>query len=432
MVLLKTFIDEDLGHVSYIVGCEETKEVAIVDPRRDIDEYVEYIRFNDLAVKYVLNTHTHADYIGGHLELLDIFNPLNIFHHSVPAKFDYEKAQDGDTFSLGKTVRFKVIETPGHTPFCISFTLNEEGIDKAIFTGDALFVGDIGRPDLLGDESLLSLAQQSYQTAKRFYGMNEGLMIFASHISGSFCGKNLKNQYFSTIGIEKVSNESLKHSQNSQQEYVDNIIGQNIETPEFFKKMAGINIEGPVLLKNIPSIEMLGERAFMEVMNKGQIVDLRHPNSFHMSHIPNSINLYEEANVSLLAGSLLDYEKDIYLVGDKKSDYEKFVTKLRRVGLDNVKAIFKHDVNSLRYIEPVSSSLIYKKEIEQQQCFVINLYQINLQEDENTVNSELSQIKNLKLPIDKKIVINCKQGYKSSLALSYLCYLGYQNVCYVR
>ncbi|HID02436.1 MAG TPA: MBL fold metallo-hydrolase, partial [Desulfobacterales bacterium] len=287
-MIFKEFIDNDLGHVSYIFGDYESREVVIVDPRRDIDEYVDFIKSNDLVLKYILNTHTHADYIGGHLELIDIYkNAKNIFHKDVPANFEFIKVKEGDIFTIGKNLHLKILETPGHTPYCISCIINEEGVDKYIFTGDILFVGDIGRPDLLGKENIELLVNLSYQTAKKLWELNDEIILFASHIEGSLCGENLKRQYFSTIGIEKKTNRSFALCQKSKEEYIENLLSQNIETPLFFKKMASINITGPKLLKDITKPKLLKKENFFKEYNEkgGYIIDFRHPNCFKSGYI---------------------------------------------------------------------------------------------------------------------------------------------------
>jgi hydroxyacylglutathione hydrolase len=202
-MIFKSFIESDLGHVSYLIADEDTKECAIIDPKRDIDEYISIINEYKLDLKYIINTHTHADYIGGHLELVNKYpDAKNIFHKNVPANFNFLGVKEGDILYLGK-IKLKIIETLGHTLYDISFIVNEENIDKYIFTGDILFVGDVGRPDLLGDELLEDLLKYSYESMRKLWKLDDSLIIFPSHIKGSLCGKNLKSTYFSTIGIEK-------------------------------------------------------------------------------------------------------------------------------------------------------------------------------------------------------------------------------------
>jgi hydroxyacylglutathione hydrolase len=208
--------------------------------------------------------------------------------------------------------------------------MSENGIDTVLFTGDILFIGDIGRPDLLGEENLEVLAAHSYSSSRKLWDMEEGIIVLPSHTQGSLCGKNLSKRTFSTIGIEKKANNSFALCQKEKVDYIDNLMEQKIETPHFFKKMAGMNIEGPILIEDL--LKRVIAVDFDDVDDKVQIVDIRHPKEFHRGHIKNSINIYENANVSLIAGSILDYEKDIYLIGDNTNNFDLYMTKLFRVG----------------------------------------------------------------------------------------------------
>lgn len=412
-MIFEKFIDIDLGQVSYIVACDETKEAFIVDPRRDIKEYEEFIEKNSLTLKYVFNTHTHADYIGGHLELASKYNIDNIFQNSVPIEnFDIKRVKENDKFSIGNTIELKILETPGHTPFDICLLLSENNTEKILFSGDSLFVGDIGRPDLLGEENLISLASAGYESSKKLWNLSDDIIVFTSHIEGSLCGKNLSSQYFSTIGIEKQTNCSFKLCQESKEDYIKNITSLNIETPEFFKKMAGINIDGPKLMVDI--IQNIQQVEYEEIkeINNVQIIDLREPNLFHKNHIKGSINICEESNVSLIAGNILDYAKDIYLIGAVNSDIDEYTTKLLRVGLDNIKGVINNDFSLIESRYLTSSNIISKDEITDE--FTNILLDKDCSSIGRSVQSSLSQINELDLSKYKKIIFSCNYGYKSS------------------
>lgn len=418
-MIFEKFIDNDLGHVSYIVGCERDREAFIVDPRRDINEYVEFIEKNSLNLKYVFNTHTHADYIGGHIELASKYNVDNIFQISAPIEnFDIVKVKENEEFCIGSTLKIKILETVGHTPFDISLLLSEYDTQKCLFTGDFLFVGDVGRPDLLGKENLQVLALSSYQSANKLWNLSDDIMIFTSHIEGSLCGKNLSRQYFSTIGIEKQINCSFKLCRESKEIYVKNITSLDIEIPNFFKKMAAINIVGPRLIKDI-----LGDIlpvSFEDIKEKSdiQIMDLRDPKIFHKNHIKGSINICEKSNVSLLAGNILDYEKDIYLIGGLESKFDEFITKLLRVGLDNIKGIINSDFGMIESKYLASSNIVSEEEIDD--SFVNILLDSDCSSLGITIQSNLSKVKELDLSHYDKVIFSCNYGYKSSLITSIL------------
>jgi len=418
-MIFEKFIDTDLGHVSYIVGCDGSGEAFIVDPRRDIKDYVDFIEKNDLTLKYVFNTHTHADYIGGHIELASKYDVDNIFQNSAPIEnFEIIKVKEDDEFSIGSTLKIKILETTGHTPFDISLLLSENDIQKCLFTGDFLFVGDVGRPDLLGEENLQALANSSYNSAKKLWNLSDDIMVFTSHIEGSLCGKNLSSQYFSTIGIEKQTNCSFKLSQESKENYIENITSLDIETPAFFKKMAGINISGPRLVKDI--LNSIVKIEFDRIKEKKdiQLVDLREPKYFHRNHIKNSINICENSNVSLIAGNILDYEKEIYTIGALDSNIDEFITKLLRVGLDNIKGIINSDFSFIESSYLISSNIVKEDEIDD--SFTNILLDKDCSSLGSIMQSSLSKVQELDFSKYKKVIFSCNYGYKSSTVLSLL------------
>lgn len=415
-MIFEKFIDTDLGHVSYIVACDQTGDAFIVDPRRDDDEYIKFIERNNLHLKYIFNTHTHADYVGGHIELAYHYGAVNIFHKSAPiTNYSITKVSENDSFDFG-TLKVKIIETPGHTPFDISLLVNEKGIDKLLFTGDLLFVGDVGRPDLLGEENLESLAIQSYISSKKLWSLADEIIVLPSHIQGSLCGKSLGKHFFSTIGIEKKTNNSFALSQKTREEYSNNLTEQKIETPAFFKKMAVANIDGPVLINEL--VNKISDVWLDEFDDTVQIIDIRHPREFNRGHIKNSINIYEGSNVSLIAGSLVNYEKDIYLIGNNESNFDLFMIKLFRVGLDNVKGIIRNSFEELKHRLVISQTIL--PELIDNSFVNIVLDEGSYSEVGNTISSNMSDFPLLNIDQFTKVVVTCRQGYKSAALIS--CY----------
>jgi hydroxyacylglutathione hydrolase len=416
-MIFEQFIDKDLGHVSYLVACDKTKEAFIVDPRRDINEYITCIEINHLQVKYIFNTHIHADYVGGHLELSSRYGAQNIFQKDTPIE-NYEclKVSGGNSFSIG-TLYINIIETPGHTPFDISLLVYEEGIEKLLFTGDFLFVGDIGRADLLGEENREILLKMSYRSAQKLWNLMDDILVFTSHIKGSLCGKNLSNQHFSTIGIEKKTNNSFKLSQGSIEEYKVNLLSQNIETPAFFKKMATLNVVGPQLIEKIKTqIKQLDYNDLVQIPY-AQIIDLRSPDKFNLFHLEGAINIYEHSNVSLIAGNILNYDDDIYLVGNEKTNFEEVMIKLLRVGLDKIRGIINEA--DKRISAGVASKVISINKLD------MNVLQIILDEDgdeltSNTIFSSINRFHEINITEYKQVFISCAFGFKSSAVASYL------------
>jgi hydroxyacylglutathione hydrolase len=410
-MILKEFKEEELGHVSYLIADEESKECAIIDPKRDIDEYVNLINEYKLNLRYIINTHTHADYIGGDLELICKYpNAKNVFHKNVPKHFCFLGVKEGDVLYLGN-MQLKIIETFGHTIYDISCIVNEDDVDKYIFTGDILFVGDVGRPDLLGQEFLNNLLNFSYETMQKLWDLDDSLIVLPSHIKGSLCGKNLKNNYFSTIGIEKKTNNSFILSQKDKKDYINYLKNQYIETPLFFKKMANINIKGPKLLKELKEPKKLKFKEFLEIYkDEDVILDFRHPNCFKANYIKDSINVYEYSNISLIIGSLIDNEKKLFLVGSRKTDFKNIIKKLRRIGFDNIEAILIDDVNEIEGLSrfEANSNLPVK---------IINL---DFPKKIGDINLKVSEIVNYKFDKNYSYKAVCKNGYKAMAVESYL------------
>jgi len=417
-MIFEQFIDNDLGHVSYLVACDSTKEAFIVDPRRDIDEYIDRIEAKNLVLKYIFNTHTHADYVGGHLELSSKYPVNNVFQKNAPIE-NYEclKVSDGNRLSIG-TLDVTVMETPGHTPFDISLIVSEEGTDKLIFTGDFLFVGEIGRPDLLGEENMVALLKMSYYSARKLWQLMDGILVFASHIKGSLCGKNLNSLYLSSIGIEKATNKSFKLCQEPIDKYVENLSTQNIETPTFFKKMAAHNIAGPQLIDTIKSkVEFLSHKKIISLADQ-QFVDIRSPEKFNQLHFPGSINIYEKSNVSLIAGNILNYEDDIYLIGDNETNFEEVMIKLFRVGFDKVKGIVDEPCSELLSTCNKSKS-ISEDELHSNSLHII-LDKGCRKLATNIIFSSINTFNEIDIRGYEQVIISCAFGYKSSAISSYL------------
>ena len=426
-MIFEKFIDNDLGHVSYIVACGKSREGFIVDPRRDIKEYEEFIAKHSLKLKYIFNSHTHADYVGGHIELAHKYGAQNIFQISAPiVNFEFIEAKDNDVYMVGETLNIKVLETPGHTPFDISILILENGIEKLLFTGDLLFIGEIGRPDLLGEENVENLANLSYQSALKLWNLSDDIIVMTSHIEGSLCGKNLSNQYFSTIGIEKKTNYSFSLCQKSKKDYIENLSNQEIETPAFFKIMAGINISGPRrvndILTDIINID------FYDIKDQKGIciIDTREPWEFHQSHITDSINICDNSNISLIAGNLIDYSKSIYLIGKKETDFSIFINKLIRVGIDNLRGIINNDIHSISQEYLSSTNIVNQDQINT--TFTNILLDKECNQLGNIIQSDLTKIKDLNLNVYDKVIISCNHGYKSS---SFLSTIKQNNVYYL-
>jgi hydroxyacylglutathione hydrolase len=242
-MILQIFEDKDLSHLSYIVGDEITKDVVIIDPKRDISEYIQYIQQYSLNLKYILNTHPHADFVSGHKILSEYYSIPFVYHQSVQVDdSSCLLVEEEDRLEISREFFIDIIHTPSHTPFCISFVVVEDNIQKALFSGDFIFNGAMGRADLLGDSTKEKLLALSFQSVQKIIQLPEYLLICPSHNAGSFCGTGLKSNSLTTLGIEKQINSNL--SLYLDKEAYISSLDQKIETPPHFFKMGAINIKG--------------------------------------------------------------------------------------------------------------------------------------------------------------------------------------------
>ena len=265
-MLLKYFYDQALAHASYMVGCQQAKAAIVVDPGRDVDQYIEMAKREGLDLVAVAETHIHADYVSGARELADRVGAKLYVSDEGPAEWKYlyledykhELLTDGDRFQIGK-IQFEVLHTPGHTPESISFLLTDQGggADKpmGIFTGDFVFVGSIGRPDLLEEAAGIAGtaepgARDLFRSAERFKQLPGYLQVWPAHGAGSACGKGLGAIPSSTVGYERLFNPALQYD--DEDAFVRYILADQPDAPKYFAVMKRVNKEGPRLIRELP------------------------------------------------------------------------------------------------------------------------------------------------------------------------------------
>ena len=261
-MLLKYFYDQKLAHASYLVGCQRTKEAVIVDPGRDVDQYIEMANYEGVKITAVAETHIHADYVSGARELADRIGAKLYVSDEGPAEwkylfldgYDHQLVREGDHFMIGN-IKFDVLHTPGHTPESVSFMLTDQGgganEPMGIFTGDFVFVGSIGRPDLLEEAAGLTGtaepgARDLFKSAERFKTLPDYLQVWPAHGAGSACGKGLGAIPSSTVGYEKLFNPALQFA--DEDSFVKYILADQPEAPKYFAVMKRVNKEGPKVL----------------------------------------------------------------------------------------------------------------------------------------------------------------------------------------
>ena len=351
-MLLKYFYDPAIAHASYVVGCQRTGEAVVVDPGRDIQQYVKAAKAEGMRIVGVAETHIHADYVSGARELADRHGAKLYVSDEGPAawKYEYAKAydhqllKDGDTFLIGN-IEFQVMHTPGHTPESISFLLTDRGggADQpmGMFTGDFVFVGSIGRPDLLEKAAAMmgtaeAGARELFHSVQRFKQLPDYLQLWPAHGAGSACGKGLGAIPSSTVGYEKMFNPGLQFD--DEQEFVDYILADQPEAPKYFAVMKRVNKIGPTVLGDHPLPAKLNAQDVEAVAAQQMVVDIGPESAFAAGHVRKSINIPLKY-LAAWAGWLVDYDRPLSLIASPE-DLPEAVRVLRKIGIENISGYF--------------------------------------------------------------------------------------------
>ena len=335
-MIVKQLYTSCLSEAAYFI--ESNGEVAIIDPLRDVDAYLEMTKEHDGKIKYIFETHFHADFVSGHLELHQQTGAPIIYGPGTTTNYDSQIARDGQVFKLGD-ISLEVIHTPGHTMESTCYLLKDEkGKAHCIFTGDTLFVGDVGRPDLSsGDMTTEELASIMYDTIQqKILPLEDDIIVYPAHGPGSSCGKSLGKETFSTIGEQKKNNYALKAA--SREEFIKAVTDGLSDAPVYFSVNARINKEGYESMKDVKSkgLNPLSIEDFKQKVDAGAIIlDTRHASIFTSGFIPGSVFIGLEGRFAEWAGSLLPFHQSIVLVTEAGLE-EETIVRLARVGFDNV------------------------------------------------------------------------------------------------
>jgi hydroxyacylglutathione hydrolase len=350
---LRYFYDQKLAHASYLVGCQATGEAIVVDPNRNVDMYLQDAEANGLHISGVTETHIHADFVSGSREIAERTGARlyvsdegdENWKYLFLDGYDHQLLKDGDEFWAGN-VKFTALHTPGHTPEHISFLLTDTAkTDEpvGIFTGDFVFVGDIGRPDLLEEAAGLAGtadvgARQMFQSLKRFAALPDYLQVWPAHGAGSACGKALGAVPSTTVGYEKLFGWAFQFDE--EEAFVEALLDGQPEAPKYFAEMKKVNKVGPNVLNGGPHPSMLPCSRMINLAESGAvIVDTRSAEQFAAGHVPGTINIPQEM-VAGWAGWLLSYEDPFYLIVDPV-DLNDVIHSLTYIGLDGIAGYFE-------------------------------------------------------------------------------------------
>ena len=352
-MILKQFYLNCLAHASYLIGDEQTHTAAVVDPQRDVDQYLAFAAEHGLRIEHVFLTHLHADFIAGHLELRDQAGARIYLGASAKAEYPFTPLHDQDLVEFGR-VRLKALETPGHTPESISLVVYDldRSADEpqAVLTGDTLFVGDVGRPDLrvaLG-WSANDLGGLLYDSLRnKLLTLPDGAAVYPAHGAGSLCGKALSKETVSTIGEQRRSNYALQPM--SKTAFVELVTADQPDAPSYFTYDAVLNSrERPTLDETLERVTALTLDHVLALQEAGaQVLDSRDPAEFAAAHLAGSINVGLGGQYATWAGSVLTHEQPIVIIADPGREHEAAM-RLGRIGFDHIVGYLKDGLHSVR------------------------------------------------------------------------------------
>jgi len=419
-------------------------EVAIIDPLREVDSYIQKATKNNATIKYVLETHFHADFVSGHLDLAKKTGATIIFGTNANPSYEARIAQDGEILTLGNT-KIKVIHTPGHTMESTTYLLfDEQGKEHAIFTGDTLFIGDVGRPDLAVKSDLTQedLAGHLYNSLKKLTSLPDEVMVYPAHGAGSACGKKMSKETFDTLGHQKQVNYALQPM--SREEFIEKVLDGLMPPPYYFPQNVMINKKGYVSFDEVMNTALNplspAELETIVEANGALILDTRKPDDFVKGFIPRSISIGINGDFAPWVGTLItDIHQPLILVAEDDK-LEEAITRLARVGYENVLGYLKGGMEAWKQagkevdtIESITAQEFEKRFPTDKQAKVVDVRKISefeAQHIENATLAPLAQINEHMAAFEegKTNYIHCAGGYRSVIAASILKARGIHNI----
>jgi glyoxylase-like metal-dependent hydrolase (beta-lactamase superfamily II)/rhodanese-related sulfurtransferase len=446
-LILKQFYLNCLAHASYLIGDEDTGIAAVVDPQRDIAQYLAFAAEHRLQIKHVFLTHLHADFVAGHLELRDRVGATIYLGAKAQAEYRFTPLGDGDAVEFGK-VRLEALETPGHTPESISIVVYDlarsESEPHAVLTGDTLFIGDVGRPDLrvaLG-WSASDLGGLLYDSLhSKLLRLPDVSLVYPAHGAGSLCGKAISKDTVSSIGDQRRLNYALPPM--SKQAFIDLVTADQPEAPPYFVYDAVLNSkERPTLDEALErELKPLTLEQLLALQAEGaQILDTRDADEFAAAHLAGSINVGLGGQYATWAGTVFDRTHTIVIIADPGRENESAI-RLGRIGFDNVAGYLRNGLRSLEsrpdlveLTERLSAQFAAELLSSNQPPLAIDVRAPREREQkhiEGSLSMPLNHLaENMKtLPKDRPVLVYCAGGYRSSIAASLLKRGGFDSVC---
>jgi hydroxyacylglutathione hydrolase len=425
-----------LAHASYMLG--SGGEAAVIDPQRDVEIYLDAAEENGLKIRHILETHLHADFVSGHKELAARTGARIYIGEKAGATFPHAGVRDGSEVTFG-SCKISVLETPGHTPesICLVVTDTEKRPSPwAVLTGDTLFIGDVGRPDLSPAFTPQQLAAMLYDSLHgKLMKLSDDVLVYPAHGAGSLCGRNMRAEKSSTIGTERLTNYALQIS--TREEFVKQLTANLPARPEYFAKDAEINRGGAAAMDELPELTPIPATKLKTLIEQGTpALDVRSTEAFAAGHVPGSISIALSGQFASWAGSLLGLSARPVLIADTPDQIEEARVRLARVGIEDLTGYLQEGIAGWKKagFEMATLPQISARDLSQRK----DLHVLDVRRDgewqaahlERAELWPLDRLKDSLPPLDKSVAIavHCKSGYRSTIACSLLQRAGFTNV----
>ena len=436
-MILKQFYLNCLAHASYVIGDEASGVAAVVDPQRDIDAYLELARAHELRIAHVILTHLHADFLAGHLELRDATGATIYLGKAASAEYAFTPLGDGDRIEMGR-VRLEALETPGHTPESISILVFDldanDSKPKAVLTGDTLFVGDVGRPDLraaLG-WSAVELGGMLHDSVQRkLLALPDDSLVYPAHGAGSLCGRALSQETVSTIGEQRRVNYALQPM--SKEDFVALVTADQPDAPPYFTYDAVLNTkERQTLARALETLSGLSLDDVLAAQRQGaQVLDTRDPDLFAAAHLRGSVNIGLVGQYATWVGTVLAHDRPIVVIADPGTE-EEAVIRLGRIGFDKVQGYLLGGIASVdrrpdlvASIDRLSPAVAAGRLAGEHGPVLVDVRSPAEQAAGSIAGALALPLSRLpahlsRIPTDRPLIVFCAGGYRSSIAASLL------------
>ncbi len=442
-VHFKQFYLGCLAQASYLIGSEG--EAAVVDPRRDVDEYLQEAEANGLRIRWVIETHLHADFVSGHRELAERTGAVVLFGEKARAAFPHRAVRDGDEVRVG-AVTLRFLETPGHTPESISVLVIDPAagpVPRMVLTGDTLFIGDVGRPDLAGGAEDLGPREMAGLLYDSLHGkllaLPDEVAVYPGHGAGSLCGKNISRETSSTIGEQRRHNYALQPM--TRERFTDMVTADLPEAPDYFRRDVSLNREGAAAVADLPPPSALTPSEVAARQEEGALLlDVRPSSEYGAAHLPGSLNIGLAGQFASWAGSLLPAGRPLVIVASDPDGAEEAALRLARVGLETVAGALAGGLPSweaagrpLRRTPQIAVDELRARKAEQPELLVLDVrrpaeYAAGhvpgaLSLPLHRLEQDIGQ-----LPRTRPLAVICAGGYRSSAATSLLERHGFADI----